>query len=70
MEWEDGTDFKWSDVTGICGFLAGSCRAVGCGAGTWVKIFTQALGWHTVHKKCDPVLGRILWMRKSSGAPC
>ena len=64
----DGTDFVWSDATGICGLWDGSCQKKRCGAGMEVKIFTQALGWHTVHKQCEPVLGeecsgcRILWV--------
>ena len=33
-----------SDVTGICVFWDGSCRAFGCGAGMWVEVFAQALG--------------------------
>ena len=32
MEW------RWSDVTGICGFGDASCRAFGCGVGMRVKV--------------------------------
>ena len=56
-EWEDDVELVWSDVTMICGFWAGSCRAIRCGAGMWVTVFTHVFGWHTVHKKCGPVPG-------------
>ena len=39
------------DVTRNCGFWDDNCRKNGCGAGMWVKMFTQALGWHTVLQK-------------------
>ena len=45
----------WSGVTGICRFCDGSCRACGCGAYMWVKVFTHALGWFTIHERDEPV---------------
>ena len=30
---------------------------MGCGASMWVKIFTPALGWHTLQKKNGLMLG-------------
>ena len=38
----------WKDLRGNCGFWDGGCRATGSGA---VKVFTQALGWHTEPNK-------------------
>ena len=23
----------------------------------WLTLYTHALGWHTIHKKCEPVAG-------------
>ena len=45
--WEDEEGVVWPDVRGICMF--GSCPAIGCGAGTWVKVLTLSLGWLTVN---------------------
>ena len=42
----------WKDLRGNCGFWDGSCRAIGSGA---VKVFTQALGWHTLNQSSAPV---------------
>ena len=55
-EWVNGVEFVWSQQE-FCGFWDGKCRKHGRGAAMWVKVFTQSLGWHTVHKKCEPVLG-------------
>ena len=38
---EDDSNVVWSEVAGLCGFRAG--RDDVCGAGMWIKIFTQAL---------------------------
>ena len=32
-------------------------KKVGVALAWSVNLFTQAVGWHTVHKKCEPVLG-------------
>ena len=32
-----------------------------------IKIFTQALGWHTIHKKCGPVTGKSSLNAEISG---
>ena len=48
----------WSEVAGLCGFWDGSCERCVCGAGRMIKVFTQALGWVTIHEKFGPVPGR------------
>ena len=53
---EDRTDFEKVGCSRHLLCWDGGSHKNGCGAGMWVKIFTQALGWHTVHKICGPVL--------------
>ena len=45
MKGQDGPGLVWSDTTGNCGLSDGS-------ASMCANIFTQGLGWHTVHQKC------------------
>ena len=54
-EWEDAVVIVWQDVRGMCGFWEGSCRAIGSGERMWEKMFSRALGWHTVNNKCEHV---------------
>ena len=49
---------KLRDVTGLCGFWDGSCQKGVCGPGMLMKIFTQALAWARLTKKCGPVPGQ------------
>ena len=45
----------WSEVASLCGFWDGSCERGTCGAGMLIRVFTQAFGWVTIHKKCGLV---------------
>ena len=57
-EWTDTANVAWSEVTGLCGFWDGSCERGVCGAGILIQVFTQALGWVTINRKCGPVPGQ------------
>ena len=54
-EREDKSEVVWKEVRGFYGLAVGSCRAIGCRSGMWVKEFTQALVWLTVNTKYEPV---------------
>ena len=47
----------WSGprLLACAGFWDGSCDRGFCGAGMLIEVFTQALGWVTIHSKCGPV---------------
>ena len=57
-EWVDTANVAWSELTGLCGFLDGSCENGTRDAGMMVQVFSKTLGWVPIHKKCGPVRGR------------
>ena len=63
-----GRTSKRSDVAGICVCWDTSCRKNGCGAGMWVKIFTQGLDATPSTRSVDRCWVGILLMLQSRGA--
>ena len=56
-EWVDTTRVAWPDVTGLCGFLDGSCDNRNCGSGIVIVACSDLHGWSPFYKKCGLVLG-------------
>ena len=50
-DWENEEGVEWQKVLWISVLGDGTCRAIGCGACMWVKVFAGALGRHTVNNK-------------------
>ena len=56
-EWVDTAQIAWSEVTGLCRFLEGSCDNGSCGAGILIVACSVLEGWSPVYKKCGLVPG-------------
>ena len=55
--WVDTTRIAWPEVTGLCGFLDGSCNKGNCGSGIVIMACSDIHGWSTFYNKCGLVPG-------------
>ena len=56
--WKNGWtlhQIAWPEVTGLCGFWAGSCDNGNCDRGIVIMAYSDLHGWLTFYKKCGPV---------------
>ena len=67
-EWVDTAQIAWSGVSGLCGFLDGSCDNGNCGASILIVACSDLQGWSPFYKKCGLVPG-IVCAKQAGNSP-